>query len=178
MTGAQEYGKALFLITEEDGVSDKILSDIKIAESVFKANPEYVKLLNFPAITKEERVELVDKAFAGVDERLVNLIKILTEKRMIHLFDKVCEAYYGLYDESRGIVRVVAVTAIPLTAEQNAAMTKKLAASLGKTVVLTNSVDRSILGGVKLRYNDVQLDGSVKTRLDKFEEALKHTVIQ
>ena len=32
MTGAQEYGKALFLITEEDGVSDKILSDIKMAQ--------------------------------------------------------------------------------------------------------------------------------------------------
>ena len=177
MTGAQEYGKALFLITEEDGISDKILSDIKIAESVFKANPDYVKLLNFPAITKEERVGLVDRAFSGIDERLLNLIKILTEKRMIHLFDKVAAAYYDLYDQSRGIIRVVAVTAIPLTGEQSAAITKKLAASLGKRVVLSNTVDRSILGGVKLRYNDVQLDGSVKTRLDKFEEALKNTVI-
>ena len=30
---------------------------------------------------------------------------------------------------------------------------------------------------MKLRYSGVQLDGSVKTRLDKFEDALKNTVI-
>ena len=177
MTGAQEYGKALFLIPEEDGTSDKVLSDVKTAESVFKSNPEYVRLLDFPAITKEERVELADRAFSGLDEQLLNLIKILTEKRMIHQFGKVAAAYYGLYDESRGIIRVEAVTAIPLTQAQNAAITKKLSASLGKTVVIRNTVDRSILGGVKLRYNDIQLDGSVKTRLDKFEDALKNTVI-
>ena len=46
-----------------------------------------------------------------------------------------------------------------------------------KTIILTNTVDPSILGGVKLRYLGVQLDGSVKTRLDKFEDALKNTVI-
>ena len=177
MTGAGEYGKALFLITDEDGVTEKVLADIKTAESVFKANPEYVRLLDFPAITKEERVALVDEAFAGIDYRLLNLIKILTEKRSVRLFSKVAEAFYSLYDESRGIVRVEAITAIPLTNEQSDAIAKKLSLSLGKTVVLKNTVDRSILGGVKLRYSDVQLDGSVKTRLDKFEEALKNTVI-
>ena len=177
MTGANEYGKALFLITEEDAVSDKVLADVKTAERAFKTNPDYVKLLDSPAVPKEERVELVDKAFSGLDERLCNLIKILTEKRAIHYFDKVAQAYYDLYDESRGILRVEAVTAIPLTEGQAATMTKKLSLSLGKTVVLKNTVDPSILGGVKLRYSDVQLDGSVKTRLDKFEEALKNTVI-
>ena len=46
MTDANEYGKALFLITEEDAVSDSVLADVKTAERVFKANPDYVKLLN------------------------------------------------------------------------------------------------------------------------------------
>ena len=85
--------------------------------------------------------------------------------------------YYALYDESRGILRVEAVTAIPLSDSQRDAMTKKLSLSLRKTVILTNTVDKSTLGGVTLRYSGVQLDGSVKTRLDKFEAALKNTVI-
>ena len=177
MTGIKEYGKALFLITEEDRVSDTVLADVITAEKIFKANPEYVKLLDSPAIPKDERVELVSKAFSGLDWRLVNLIRILTEKRSIHLFDKVASAYHQLYDESRGILRVDVITAIPLTNEQSEAIRKKLSQSLGKTVVINNTVDSSILGGVKLRYNDVQLDGSVKTRLDKFERALKNTVI-
>ena len=108
---------------------------------------------------------------------LLNLIKILIEKRDLRYFSKVASEYYSLYDNSRGILRVEAVTAIPLTDSQRDAMTKKLSSSLNKTVVLTNTVDKTTLGGVKIRYSGVQLDGSVKTRLDKFESALKNSVI-
>ena len=177
MTDAKEYGKALFLITEEDGLSDKVISDVKAAERVLSSNPDYVKLLDSPALSKSERVGLADKAFSGLDERLSNLIKILTEKRAVHIFGRIAKTFYALYDESRGILRVEAITAIPMSEKQSKAIGDKLAISLGKTVVLSNTVDPSILGGVRLRYSGVQLDGSVKTRLDKFEDALKHTVI-
>lgn len=177
MIDANEYGKALFLITEEDAVSDKLLADVKTAERALSDNPDYVKLLDSPALSKEERVSLCGKAFGSLDERLLNLIKILTERRSVRLFPKVAEAYRSLYDQSRGILRVEAVTAIPLTDRQSAAMKLKLTQSLKKTVILVNTVDPSTLGGVKLRYSGVQLDGSVKTRLDKFEAALKNTVI-
>ena len=177
MIDAKEYGRALFLITEEDRTSDKVLADIKTAERALADNPEYVKLLDSPAVPKEERVALADRAFTALDGSLLNLIKILIEKRDIHLFSKVAKEYNALYDESRGILRVEAVTAIPLTDSQRDAMTKRLSQSLNKTVVLRNTVDPSTLGGVKIRYSGVQLDGSIKTRLDKFEEALKNTVI-
>ena len=177
MTDAKEYGRALFMITEEDSVSDKVLSDVKAAECVLKQNSDYVNLLDSPALSKSERVELCDKAFSSLDERLVNLIKILTEKRAVYLFEKAAEAYYGFYDESRGIVRVEAVTAVALTKEQADKITSKLGAKFGKKFILSNRIDPSILGGIKLRYSGVQLDSSVKTRLDKFEEALKNTVI-
>lgn len=177
MKDAKEYGRALFLITEEDSASDKVLAEVKTAECVFKNNPEYLKLLDSPAISKEERVSLVDKAFSGTNEMLLNLIKILIERRQIHLFSKVAEEYTALYDASRGIERVEAITARPLTVGQTKAMKERLEKALSKTVILKNTVDPSILGGVKLRYLGVQLDGSVKTRLDKFEDALKQTVI-
>ncbi len=177
MTGAIEYGKALFLITEEDGTTEKVIYDVKIARSVFADNPDYAKLLDTPSLTKDERVGLVDKAFSGLDESLKNLIKIVTEKRHAHEFSKIADAYLSLYDESRGILRVEAVTAVPITREQSEALTKKVGALTGKTAILKNTVDPSILGGVKLRYGGTQLDGSVKTRLDKFEAALRETVI-
>lgn len=177
MIDAKEYGRALFLITEEEHSSDKVLSDVKTAAGVFKKNPEYVKLLDSPAVPKEERIALCDKAFSVLNLNLLNLIKILIEKREVRLFGKVSEEYCDLYDLSRGILRVEAVTAIPLDDSQRDAMAKKLESTLGKKVVLTNTVDRSTLGGVTLRYSGVQLDGSVKTRLDKFEQALKQTVI-
>ena len=87
------------------------------------------------------------------------------------------DTYEELYDSARGIERVEAITAVALTEAQLTALTKRLNAMTGKRAVIKNTVDPTILGGVKLRYQGKQLDGSVKTRLDKFEAALKSTVI-
>ena len=172
-----EYGKALFLLSEEEGKTETILQDIKTAEMLFLDNPDYSKLLDTPAISKSERGSLVDKAFFSLDEYVRNLLKILCDKRETYTFGDVAKTYYSLYDESRGIERVEAITAIPMNESQMLLMKKKLENITDKTVIIINTVSPDILGGVKLRFGNRQLDGSLKTRLKKFEESLKAKIV-
>ena len=177
MTDAKEYGKALFLLTEEEKMTESILADLKIARDAMLQNPTYEKLLDTPALSKAEKIDLIDKAFSSLHELLCNFMKLLCEKRAIYLFRTAVEEYFRLYDDSRGIERVEVVTAIEMTELQKDALAKKLAANLGKTIVIKNTVDKTILGGVKLRYAGIQLDGSVQKRLESFEKNLKNIVI-
>ena len=177
MVDAREFAKALFLLSEEEGNSDSTLGDVRLAEAVFSENPDYVKLLDTPAIEKSEKLSLIDDALSSVNVNLKNLIKILCERHSVYEISRVCAAYSALYDESRGIERVEAITAVPMSEEQLSALAEKLERITSKRVVINNQTDPSILGGIKLRYSGVQLDGSVKTRLDSFEEKLKSIVI-
>ena len=129
------------------------------------------------AVSKSEKLALIDEAFNPLCESVKNLIKILCEKHSVFFFSDVKKAFSSLYDNSRGIEHVEAVTAIAMSESQILRMTKKLSAMTGKKIILKNTVSPEILGGVKLRYAGIQLDGSVKTRLDKFEKSLKNTVI-
>lgn len=173
----KEYGKALFMLTEELGKTESVLSDVLAAAEIFENFPSYVKLLDTPAVTKAEKLALVDEAFNALDESLRNLIKILCERHSAHTFGDVSRTYVALYNESRGIEEVEAVSAVAMSEEQQLRMTEKLSAMTGKKIILKNTVCPEILGGVKLRYSGIQLDGSVRTRLDKFERGLKNTVI-
>ncbi len=177
MTQLNDYGKALFMLTEERGTTDSVLSDIGMAEELFESNPDYVKLLDTPALTKFERLALVDEAFSSFDEDVKSLIKILCEKHSVHAFSDVRRSFSSLYNTSRGIEHVEAVTAVPMTDEQITRMSENLASATGKKIILKNTVSPEILGGVKLRYSGIQLDSSVRTRLEKFEASLKNTVI-
>ena len=47
----------------------------------------------------------------------------------------------------------------------------------GKTIIIKNTVDKSILGGIKLRYLGKELDGTRKARLNAIEKSLKNTII-
>ena len=177
MTKYNEYGNALFMLCREDGTEDAIIRDIRCADGVLSENPEYVKLMDTPAISAEEKLKLIDEAFGTLREELVSLIKILTEKRMLHSYRAVFDSFYSSYDEAMGIERVEAVSAVKMTDEQIEKLTEKLHALTGKTIIVKNTVDPAILGGVKLRYGAIQLDGSVKSKLDAFSERLKNIVI-
>ena len=121
--------------------------------------------------------EEIDEAFSSLDTNLVNFMKILSERREAHSIPGVAKEYLALYDTSRGIERVTAVTAIAMTDTQTKAMTEKLEKITGKKIIITNILEPAMLGGVKIRYSGKQLDGSLKTRLEDFENRLKNIVI-
>ena len=90
---------------------------------------------------------------------------------------KIVEAFSDTYDRSRGIERVEAISAVPLTDAQTERLVKKLEKLTGKQIIVKNTHDPALLGGMKLRYLGIQLDGSVKTKLDSFEKRLSELVI-
>ncbi len=177
MISEQDYGKALFLLTEEDGTTKIVAEDLKIVQKLLRENPRYEKLLDTPALAKEEKLCLIDRAFSSLHESVVNLMKILCEKHSVYCFSKVADAYAALYDESRGIERVEALTAVAMTQSQISALTSRLVFLTGKTVVVRNTVDPDILGGVVLRYAGKQLDGSLRARLESLEKSLKEIIL-
>ena len=177
MINTVEYGRALFLLTEEVGSTEKVREDVTVLLAVLKKNPDFVNLLDTPAVSKDERLGVVDAALSTLDGNLANLVKILAERREAHSLPKVLDAYLAIYDEARGIERVEAITAIPLTDGQAEKLKARLEKQTGKTIIIKNTVDPSILGGIKLRYMGIQLDGSLKSRLDSFEKVLTDMII-
>jgi F-type H+-transporting ATPase subunit delta len=174
---AKSYGDALFMLANELNQADEMKDDLSTLCKTISENPDYLKLLDTPALSREERVKLADEAFNGLNKNLVNLVKILIERRVAYLIFKIRDAYMSAYDISRGIERVEAITVLPLTDIQLSKLQNKLANITGKQIIIKNTIDSSILGGMKLRYLGIQIDGSVKTKLDNFEQSLKDIVI-
>ena len=174
MAGKNEYASAIFELALEDGIAEAVKDDLELLARLFKENPEYSKLLDTPALSKAERLALIDESLGRLNEYVKNLVKMLSEKHLSYTVLDVASDYTSLYDSHYGIERVEAVTAVKMTESQTEALIKKLSDMTGKKIVVKNTVDEKILGGVIIRYNEVQLDGSIKTRLDSFSEKLKN----
>ena len=102
---------------------------------------------------------------------------LLSERRLAALVPSVIDSYLLRYDAARTIERVEAISAVKMTDAQLRALRERLEAETGKSVIITNTVDPAILGGMKLRYMGIQLDGSLKTRLDSLEKKLRNILI-
>ena len=177
MIDAKEYGKALFLLTEQEETTAAVAEELEAVREILRENPRYEKLLDTPALSKDEKLLLIDRAFSSLNENLVNLVKILCEKHSVYQLTRIAGVYASLCDEARGIERGERRTAIAMNEKQMNALTAKLSAMTGKTVIVRNTVDPSILGGAVLRFAGKQFDGSVKARLSALEKSLKEIVL-
>ena len=177
MTDAKEFARAIFDLCAESGSADAVFADLALINDALVKHPEYKNLLDTPAVSKEEKLSLIDGAFGSLSEYAVNLLKVLCERHRVCDFCKILKEAEKLRDEFMGIERVEAITAISMTDTQISALRAKLEAITNKTVIITNKVDSALLGGVILRYSGVQLDGSVKTRLEDLRKSLSNIVM-
>jgi len=107
----------------------------------------------------------------------------LDEKRQRHLIDEffsgvsagrvlvVDEADAGWAEDESGPVTVV--SALPLSADEQAIVSKELASQLGGEPKLEFAVDPALLGGLRLKIGDRIIDGSVAGKLSALGESLK-----
>lgn len=168
----KEYGDALYSLAMEENCLDEALEGLTLAVNALQADPGYLTLVQNPALPKEERLGLLDQAFAGVHPYVMHLLKLLCERSALTLAAGALEQFRSLLYQERGILPVEAVSAVPLTPEQQEALRDKLAAKTGKTILLENKLDPSILGGIKLRYEGKELDGTAAGRLSALRRAL------
>jgi F-type H+-transporting ATPase subunit delta len=172
------YGLALYDLAKSEGLTEQILQELSVLRQSFEEEPDFLKLLHTPALSKQERCDILDASFRGkLQPYLLNFLKILTEKGYIHHFSHCCDAYRDQYNRDHGILPVTAVTAVPMTDAQQKRLKEKLEALTGKTVELHSRIDPSCLGGVRLDYDGKRVDDTVSHRLDAVRTLLKNTVL-
>ena len=173
------YGQALYDLAKSEGLSKEIWQELAtLQHCICVENPDYLKLLSTPSLTKQERCRILDDSFRSkVQPYLLNFLKILTEKGHIRHFSDCCMAYRDMYYQDQGILLVEAVTTSPLTIEQTERLTQKLVSVTGKQVELQVKIDPSCLGGICLTYDGKQVDDTLSARLDAMGKLLKNTVL-
>lgn len=175
---ANVYAQALYSLAKEEGLGKTILEQMEVLRQAVTEEPEFLTLLAAPNLSKAERCDILDNSFRGkVEPYLLNFMKILTEKGYIRQFPDCCKAYRAEYNADNGILPVTAVTAVALTQAQTQKLTDKLEKLTGKTVELCNRIDPAVLGGVRLDYDGMRVDGTVQNRLDTIGNMLKNTVL-
>ena len=172
------YAQALYSLAKDEDCCKVILDQLTVLQESFAAEPDFLRLLAAPNLSKEERCAIVDGSFRDkVHPYLLNFMKILTEKGYMRYFADCCKVYRQSFNQDHDILEVTAVTALALTQDQAERLRQKLAKITGKRIDLLNRVDAAVLGGVRLDYDGKRVDDTVSHRLDTVRSLLKNTVI-
>lgn len=169
---ASRYAEALFSIKRDQNQLLDTQSEIKELIKVLKQNPDFVIVLNSSYKEFKEKEEIIDKVFKGVDEDIINLIKIVVKNhRAMYLFD-VFERVNSLINDERGVLEGLVYSAEPLSEDQLLKLNQAISSVEKRPTDLKNLVDPSLIGGVKVVINDHIYDGSIKHHIENMKLTL------
>ena len=172
------YGESLYELAKEESLDALIGGQLAALQEAFRQEPDFVRLLSSPNLTKAERCQILDQSFRSkVHAYVLNFMKILTEKNYVRYFSDCCDAYTARYNQDNDILTVTAVTAVALTPAQTEKLTEKLSRITGKQIALKNRIESTVLGGMRLDYDGQRLDDTVSHRMDAIRDLLKNTVL-
>lgn len=167
------YVGVLFDLAKEENRQEEIGTQIQEIREIIELNPEFFVFLTSPQITKEERIQSIDKILGGkVDDTLLRFMKVLIHNRRMDYLLEIAKKYQEELRAFKGIIYVEALTAVPLDEDQREKLENRLVERLGKQIELKNIVDPDILGGMKLKIGEKSLDATLKSRLRELQSVI------
>ena len=102
-----------------------------------------------------------------------NFVRVLAENGRLEVLAEIRAQYEVLKNEREGVVEAEVFTAFEMEAGQVADLVSRLEKSTGRQVKAKVSVDKALIGGVKVVIGDKVIDGSARAQLAALETALK-----
>ena len=169
---ASRYAKAVFELASEEGRIEEWRAHLSAITDLV-SDPKVAAILENSTLSAPRRMELVEAESLGGEAN--NLARLLIEARQVDQVGGILDEFERLADEAAGRVRATVTTAVEMSTEDRDRLVEQLSSRLGKEVRLTASVDRSIVGGLKLQYGDHLIDASLATRLQQLRRRLAGT---
>ena len=123
------------------------------------------------ALSLYESVE--GKSAAEVKVVIKKFIELLAGKNQLSQAEKIIAEFIKIWQAKHGLVEALATSAKGLNKTEIKLLKDYIAGLSGaKEVLISEKIDKKILGGVIIRYGDKILDGSLKTQLADLKEKL------
>jgi F-type H+-transporting ATPase subunit delta len=177
-TVARPYAKALFELAKAERKLAEWSAALGAAAAVL-ADAGAKRALANPALDDAARATLVGSIASAIKggELLAagqgrNLLQVLAENDRLTALPEIAAQFDALKAEAENKVNVMVTAATQVDGAIAEQIKKALQQKLGRTVELTLSVDPSLIGGAIIQADDMVIDGSVRTRLQRLTEKI------
>ena len=142
---------------------------------LYRGNADLRDAFDEIAYTAEQRRTIAQGVFEGFDPLLASVLSVMAERQDFSELSQINNAFAALIDERLGLAVVDVTTVVELDDELRTLISEKVAADLGKSVVLREHVDPSILGGIIMSTQGKRIDASIVSKLEQARTVLSES---
>jgi F-type H+-transporting ATPase subunit delta len=176
---AKTYAGVLCDLGREKGLLDSFAAEILAVNSLVASEKDFSIFLNLPSVGAQEKKRFIQKVFSqAMTPEFVDFLCVLADNGRITELEEIEKVFSALIDDEKKSIRVSMTTSMSLDDALRAKTVQMLSKKFGKSVILEEKVDSSIIGGMVIRAGDTVIDGSVATRIRRMKEKLLLSTIK
>ena len=165
---SKTYGEALFGIAMEENKGSLFLEEVEEIRKILKDNPDFDKMMLHPAISKQEKLEVIEQVFEGkASKEMTGFLKIIVQKERYRDLQSIFQYFIDKVKEVQKIGIAHVTTAVELTEKQKEQVKARLLETTDyRTMEMHYQVEPQIIGGMIIRIGDRVVDSSIRSKLD------------
>lgn len=168
---AKKFAATLLEISGED--AGAVRSSLKQIDILIRKDARFRSLLQSKRISNDNKTTIIKEALADVfHPNVIDFLGLMTEEKSVNIIRQIIKAYDELYKEKKDIVSVKAHVAKELNAEEVDALQQNLQKAINKKADMTVEVDEKLLGGIMLRIENIFLDATLQSNLNRLQGEL------
>ncbi len=172
-TVARPYAEAVFRLGEPSGALAK-WSEMLAALAAVAADQRVRMAMKDPKLSAAKVAGLFISILAGrLSAEAENFVRVLAENRRLELLPEIRDQYEALKNEREGVMEAEVQSAFDLSDTQVSDLVARLEKKFGRKVKARVTLDKELIGGVRVTLGDKVIDGSARAQLGALENALK-----
>ena len=171
------YAKAIYELAEEKKILTKIVDDF-ISLNKLLENDSLSNLIISPAISKSDKQNTILKILnkAKVQKLTTKFFGTLASNGRLILINEVIDDFLSEVSRINGEVKAEVTSSFTLDQDQQKKVVAAISEATGiKKIILSTSVDESLIGGLIVKIGSKMIDNSIKTKLNRLEIAMRGT---
>ncbi|MGH6893307.1 MAG: F0F1 ATP synthase subunit delta [Dongiaceae bacterium] len=172
---AKRYAAALFELAEENRTLDAVAGDLAALGHMIADSADLQKLIYSPVMQRADQARAIGAVAqaAALGELTQRFLGLVAANRRLFTLPAIIKSFRKMLADKRGEVAAEVTAAHALTDAQQTAVSEAIKRVVGGKVSIDMKVDPSLLGGLIVRVGSRMIDGSVKTKLQKLQLAMK-----
>ena len=171
---ARPYAEAAFSIAKQDSSIVEWSSDMQKIKAVF-SNEKIISLLSNPDLSYSDKTQIFLDLFEGeISDKASSFIKVCGDNKRLKNLPEIINFFNELALESLNKKNVAVFSPFQLEEKQIQKITSALEERLDSEVVIDFEIDKSLIGGLKIAYEDQVLDMSIKRKLGLLQTQLRN----
>ena len=161
-----KYARTLFDVAKQYNMLENMTNQLFAIKHLYKKEATFRLLFTSKRMTEDVKKAIIKNILSDFDNAIIEFIGFLIKSKQTASMITIINKFLDLSQKALNAEQVEVITAEPLTDD----MLKNIRETMNCKIKST--VDQSIIGGMKIKYENKIFDNSIRCQLNQLKKTL------